>query len=191
MSNSKNNYEKLIAAASECFANKGFFETSIKEISKLANISQGSMYTYFKSKDELIAAIVHEEQTIALNFYDDEFNCSSLQRIYDIISLSINYKMFNDKHNRLWLEIMAESSKNDYLRECYVSSDVVMRNGLKKIIESGVDSGEFRPGIDLEETSLVLFALLDGLVCKKAINPNFELEKDMPDFILTLKKILS
>lgn len=71
-------YHKLITAAAACFAEKGFNATSVREISTRAGISQGAMYTYFKSKDELIRAIVLEEQNTALAAHNEPCSGSFL-----------------------------------------------------------------------------------------------------------------
>ncbi len=47
----------ILQAASELFAEQGFAHTSVSAIAKRAGISQGLMYNYFASKDELLRAI--------------------------------------------------------------------------------------------------------------------------------------
>lgn len=41
------------------FANEGYFKTTIKHIAKHAGISQGLIYNYFESKEELLMAIIN------------------------------------------------------------------------------------------------------------------------------------
>jgi AcrR family transcriptional regulator len=50
----------IVLAARECFASKGFQETSIDDIQAKAKISRGSFYYHFKSKDEVIQQITRE-----------------------------------------------------------------------------------------------------------------------------------
>ncbi|CAN5399137.1 TetR/AcrR family transcriptional regulator [soil metagenome] len=50
--------EKIIEAATEIFAKQGFHGTSISDIATKAKVSKGLMYNYFKSKEELIDAIM-------------------------------------------------------------------------------------------------------------------------------------
>lgn len=50
--------EKILAAALELFAEKGFKSTSISEIARTAGVSKGLMYNYFDSKQELLRKIV-------------------------------------------------------------------------------------------------------------------------------------
>lgn len=47
----------IVRAASELFAEQGFAHTAVSAIAKRAGISQGLMYNYFASKDELLVAI--------------------------------------------------------------------------------------------------------------------------------------
>ncbi len=49
--------EKILAAALELFANKGYDATSIDSIAKKAGISKGLIYNYFESKKSILLAI--------------------------------------------------------------------------------------------------------------------------------------
>ena len=50
---------RVIAAAVELFANKGFDGTSVQEIVQRAQVTKGAMYHYFTSKDDLLYEIYH------------------------------------------------------------------------------------------------------------------------------------
>ncbi len=49
--------ERLLAAASRLFAEKGFALTSVQEIVEHAGVTKGAMYHYFSSKDDLLQQI--------------------------------------------------------------------------------------------------------------------------------------
>lgn len=49
---------QIIAAATKLFANQGFFKTTIKEIAKLAGISPGLVYQYFREKDDVLLLVL-------------------------------------------------------------------------------------------------------------------------------------
>lgn len=64
---SKKNYatgvisrDNILLAARKCFAQRGFFETSMSDIEIAANTSRGVLYHHFKSKDEMILSIIAE-----------------------------------------------------------------------------------------------------------------------------------
>lgn len=50
---------QILDAATTIFAEKGFHRATIKDIAKLAGIADGTIYTYFPSKTEILLAILH------------------------------------------------------------------------------------------------------------------------------------
>ncbi len=67
-SRSINTKEKVISAALEMFCEKGYYATTTNEIAKRAQVSIGSLYSYFKDKDTIFLEILekyHEKFTLA------------------------------------------------------------------------------------------------------------------------------
>jgi AcrR family transcriptional regulator len=52
---------QIIEGAREVFLARGFDAASMMDIAKAAGVSKGTLYVYFKNKEELFAAIVHQE----------------------------------------------------------------------------------------------------------------------------------
>ncbi|MFH1141967.1 MAG: TetR/AcrR family transcriptional regulator, partial [Chloroflexota bacterium] len=50
--------EKLLEAAEDVFATKGYYEAAVDEIVRRSNTSKGSVYFYFPSKESLFLAVV-------------------------------------------------------------------------------------------------------------------------------------
>lgn len=50
--------EKILEAARQLFAIKGYAETSVEEIAERAGVAKGTIYTHFASKDELLITIL-------------------------------------------------------------------------------------------------------------------------------------
>ena len=53
-------YNTILKAAETLFAQKGYHQTSIEEIADLAEVSTGSVYLYFKSKEDLLITMMQE-----------------------------------------------------------------------------------------------------------------------------------
>ena len=49
--------EKIIESAVECFARTGFDRTKMDDIANLSDVSKGTLYLYFKSKEDLFYGI--------------------------------------------------------------------------------------------------------------------------------------
>ena len=124
--------EKILDAATELFSENGYNATSISDISKKAGISKGLVYNYFKSKDELLDAIIFKSF--------EEFD-----RLYDILSsdaenpLAALYRVLEEtmysvkKKPQFWKLITGLSYKKQ-IRERY-SSQINERKS--KYIELG------------------------------------------------------
>jgi AcrR family transcriptional regulator len=53
---------EILAAAARVFADKGYANTTTKEIAEAADVAEGTLYNYFGGKREILLAIVHEGQ---------------------------------------------------------------------------------------------------------------------------------
>src|SRR5579864_3384402 len=51
-------YERILEAALAVFAEKGFFVSRISDIADRANVADGTVYLYFKNKDEILATAI-------------------------------------------------------------------------------------------------------------------------------------
>ncbi|MEV6322389.1 TetR/AcrR family transcriptional regulator [Nocardia sp. NPDC051787] len=63
--------QQILDAARKCFASKGFHETSMQDVFAESGLSAGAVYRYFKSKDELIAALA-TQTTVSLRVAMDQ-----------------------------------------------------------------------------------------------------------------------
>ena len=90
----------------------------------------------------------------------------------------------------LWIEIIAESSRNEEVKRYYLSADVAMREALKNIIKTGIDNGEFQAACTEDMTKL-LKAKIAGYIARRALNNNFNIEQSLPSFQSSLSGILN
>jgi AcrR family transcriptional regulator len=51
--------ERLVAAASELLYRRGVERTTLADIAQAAEVPLGNVYYYFKTKDDIVAAVVH------------------------------------------------------------------------------------------------------------------------------------
>src|SRR5690606_6028432 len=52
--------QQILDAAQLCFARKGFFDTSMQDVFTESGMSAGAVYRYFKSKNEIVAALASQ-----------------------------------------------------------------------------------------------------------------------------------
>lgn len=106
--------EKVLQAAREEFAKKGYIATNINEVAKKAGISIGSMYSYFASKEDLFLTIVEDCFTIlegvlteAYEQTDDVFEFFEL-----LLRSASHYACTYPEHSQIYLDITTEALSN-------------------------------------------------------------------------------
>jgi len=52
-------YQRILDAALAVFAEKGFFVSRVSDIADRANVADGTVYLYFKNKDEILASAIN------------------------------------------------------------------------------------------------------------------------------------
>ena len=152
----------LVDVARQLFARKGVDETTMNDIAQASGKGRRTLYTYFKSKNEIYSAVVESE----------------LDRLYKVLcdvaekNLLADEKLMTLIYTRLEA-VMALVLRNVTLRAsffCYIWSVEKVRKGfdlreveiIKGILDDGVREGVFSmPDTDI--TALVLHHALKGL----------------------------
>ena len=63
--------EKILNAAYKLFCEKGFYKTTTNEIARVAEISIGSLYVYFRDKDTILLELLDRYNESFMNFHED------------------------------------------------------------------------------------------------------------------------
>src|SRR5579883_2305801 len=64
--------ERILDAAVRVFAKKGFHATRVSEVAKAAGVADGTIYLYFKSKDELLVSLFEDRVEKLLGYMRTE-----------------------------------------------------------------------------------------------------------------------
>lgn len=78
--------EKLLDSAKKEFLEYGFYDASLRRISKLSGVSTNSIYTRFKDKEGLFDAVVNKAAVGLMSIYKDAVKMTSLDKSLDKMS---------------------------------------------------------------------------------------------------------
>jgi TetR/AcrR family transcriptional regulator, cholesterol catabolism regulator len=157
--NGSDKFSEIIDTAARLFEEKGFKSTTIREIAKAVNLTQGSLYYHVRSKEEILFEIQNQ-------FLDE-----ILKRRRKILSLSISAKEKIRKlveelfdvvlTKRSYIKVVLNEYKSLPLKELKIIREKRKRydRGFVEAYEQGVGAGEFRT-ID----SLIASFALMGMV---------------------------
>ena len=83
---------ELLAAARQVFAERGYHEASIAEITRLADIGVGTFYLHFRDKDEVFMTLIEEGiRDIREQVTSEAFRLPYEQRLPAIVRLTLHY----------------------------------------------------------------------------------------------------
>ena len=63
MENRSDKSLRILDAAIRVFARKGFYNSTIADVAKIAEVAEGTIYLYFKSKDDLLICLFEEQMS--------------------------------------------------------------------------------------------------------------------------------
>jgi len=168
--------DRILEAATRCFAQRGFHETTIQDICDAAGLSKGGLYTYFRSKDEILAGLIErslrEAQAWAISA-SEQGGASAQQRLDRIADTMIQRVLEGDgvkaSTPHLMLELWAEASKDPKLGDLLARGHAWWRAFIGELFRHGVAIGEFRADIDPEALAGIFVAMFDGLMLQESV----------------------
>ena len=170
----------IIEAALRVFAKTGFARTKMAHIAEAAGIGKGTIYEYFKSKEDLVRAVFHvfviqseNEINKRVDQYDDPVQ--KLNAYFEAWESILNEDFM--EYADLMLDIWSESVRFHEGKDVFNLKAMYarLRVQLSDILKKGMKSGRFKQ-VDPSLVSSVILATFDGLFLqwlldKKAFDP--------------------
>lgn len=173
--------EKILNTTAELVAQKGLKNTSLADISKSVEISKGTLYYYYKSKEDIVFEIADRY----LSKVTDEI-FKSLNEIGEVSNSAQSLKFVFEKlitaqdRSRFHLSLVTEAiTNNDKLKEKYKNKYLEWRELFKTKLES-----HFRLDVNYETLSHVLLSLVDSLLIQNLLGIHDNNLEEMFELIL-------
>lgn len=174
-------YDLLIESAMAVFAEKGFHQTKIKDITDNASVAAGTFYIYFKNKDDLITAIFKKYAHTVLEKLEKiaHSNLDAKTRIEQYIKTNLDGIYENKAFFKIHFEHTHANKANHPIKNF---KDIIDRYYAcaEKIISDGIKNGEFDKNIDLVVAvrclrGMTILPLFDFML----LHPELEPDKDV------------
>lgn len=110
----------IMEAALEQFANEGYFQSTINQISKKAGISKGLMYNYFESKEALLKAIIEMSVKEMYQYLDINRDGYLSEDEFEFFLRKINVILTRNRHFwRLILQLLMQNDVKNFFMESF------------------------------------------------------------------------
>jgi TetR/AcrR family transcriptional regulator, fatty acid metabolism regulator protein len=163
MSDGPGKRERILKAAASVFAQYGFYNSRIAEIAKLANVANGTVYLYFRSKDEILISLFEEEMIQIIR--DMKRELTSLPKAEDkLIKFIEQHLLMADEKCELAEVIQIElRQSNKFMKEYKGNAIREYLDIIAAIIKEGQEKGEFGTHIIPGVAKRILFGALDEI----------------------------
>jgi TetR/AcrR family transcriptional regulator, repressor for uid operon len=160
--------EKIVQAAITTFSKYGYDKTRMDDIAKSAKLGKGTLYLYFKSKEELFYAISENsikelKEQLSKLFSKKEDLVHDAEKFYD------QYRNLIHDSEKVSFEIIAESSRNPKLRKALYEQRMKVYDIVIDYLRRQIEKGFFRKDMDVNAIASGLVALYDGLTISKLL----------------------
>ena len=156
-------YRKIIDAATKVFAKKGFYNAKVSEIAQEAGIADGTIYLYFKHKDDILISLFEEKMQEVLDNMKQEISLESdpLKKIEKFALVHLKLIQDNKDIAEIIQVELRQSSK--FMKNYHNTKFFEYLDLIGRIIQEGQEKGLVREDILPGIAKRAFFGALDEM----------------------------
>jgi TetR/AcrR family transcriptional regulator len=149
---------EILKSAAAAFRRRGYHGASMGEISRALRMTKGSLYYYFKNKEEILFFCHDYSLDILLDVLDrvEAAGGTPPQKLRSLIESFVHHILDDLRGTAMTLDFQALSAP--LLRRVIAKRDRFDR-GIRRLLQEGMDAGAFAPG----DPKLLTFAILGAV----------------------------
>jgi AcrR family transcriptional regulator len=165
--------KQIVDAGRHCVADQGFHKTTMSDVIRESGLSAGAVYGYFRSKDEILAAIADD----ALGNVDEIFGklladpglspVAALQATLEYV-VQIADQPGGDV-TKVGLQAWAEALRDEAIMDIASSKYAMLRKHFADIARRGQQNGTIDADADPEQVAQAMFGLVPGFILQRLI----------------------
>jgi TetR/AcrR family transcriptional regulator, fatty acid metabolism regulator protein len=161
--------ERILRAAIKVFAKNGFYDTRVSEVAKAAGVADGTIYLYFKSKDELLRSLFEDRVETLLSFMKAELpkQTSAPGKLRRIIEMQLGVLEGERDLAEVFTVILRQSTK--VLKEYAAPKFTAYLDLIAAVVSEGQAAGDFRTDVPPLIVARATWGALDGIALTWAL----------------------
>jgi TetR/AcrR family fatty acid metabolism transcriptional regulator len=161
--------ERILLAAVKVFAKNGFYATRVSEVAKAAGVADGTIYLYFRSKDEILLSLFEDRVERLLSYMKVELAKlpGASAKFRRVIELQLGLLEGERDLAEVITVILRQSTK--LLKEFAAPKFTSYLDAIAKIVSEGQADGEFRKDVSPHLVARATFGALDGIALTWAL----------------------
>ncbi|MFC7326707.1 TetR/AcrR family transcriptional regulator [Marinactinospora rubrisoli] len=164
---------RLLAAAAKVFAERGYADSRLDDIARVAGFTKGAVYSNFGSKQELFGALLRERSDAELTAVMAEARDSGDlgDAVHGAARLVARRIVEDTERGRLGLEFAARATRDEPTRETVAELRRAQREAASRSIAEVTRSDGRGPAVDPDLAALIVHCLTNGLSMEHLVDP--------------------
>jgi TetR/AcrR family transcriptional regulator, fatty acid metabolism regulator protein len=161
--------ERILRAATKVFARKGFYATKVSEVAKAAGVADGTIYLYFKSKDDLLVSLFEDRIMLLLATLERALSerPTPEERLRCVIEMQLGLL---EGERDLAEVITINLRQSTRLMKQYAAPKFALYlDTIARVIADGQKAGTFRGDVSPHIVARTIFGALDGITMTWAL----------------------
>lgn len=154
---------RIIEAATKIFANKGFYNSTIADVAKAADVAEGTIYLYFKNKDDLLISIFEHSIDLFIQAVTEKLSRQTdpKEKLRQFIWLHLKLVEENPNLAQVLQIELRQSSK--FMKEYRGGKFAEYLRIVEGILVDGQEKGIFRKDLNMYLLRRALFGAVDEM----------------------------
>ena len=187
MKSNRPKYNQIIDAAVIVIAQNGYYQAQVSKIAKQAGVADGTIYLYFKNKEDILISLFHEKMGYFVEQIEEELKgkTTASEKLHVLI-----LKHFQNLSEDVNLAIVTQLELRQSNKELRLRINDVLRgylNLIDQIIIEGKENGEFLPDLNNLLARQMIFGTIDETVTTWVMN---EQKYSLPDLAPDVHRLL-
>ena len=166
--------ERLLAAAEDVFARKGYAAASVEEIAATAGYTIGALYAHFSSKQQLFLELLSARRARRTGRIVDALRTAAVESddpLASLPSLLADFARHETADSALQTEFWLYAVRNPETRAVLAEQIGARLDALEPIFADLLTNGHADPNVSPRDVTLVVLALVQGLLRQRRIDP--------------------
>ena len=176
--------ESILRAATRVFARNGYFNSKVADIARAAGVADGTVYLYFKSKEEILHSIF--DQNMAEAIAADRQLIDKLrdprEKLRRIATLHLE-RLGADRDLAVVFQVELRGSTK-FMEEFSAAGFAEYLGLLRAIFEEGQRAGVFRKELNAKVAAKIFFGALDEMATNWIISKRSYKLEPMADVVM-------
>lgn len=174
----------IIDAAEAVIFSKGLEAATMEEIAEMAEFSKGTIYLYFKNKEDLYFAI-HYRGIQLLHEMFQKAAKTKKTGIEQILAVGKAYYKFSKIHSDYYKAMVyydchpgKADSDSSFAEQCNMEGEKVLKF-LAMVIQTGIEDKTIRPDLDPLKTGIILWGQSMGMIQLQAMGDHHDFSEHL------------